>query len=409
MATMSKQNRMLFMAIMMTSLLQMAQFALTPGIAKIQAEVFPNLSLSTIQTAMTLPSLLSMVMSVVSAILIGNKSLSKKACVIIGISLMALTSFVVLFAHYQFWHLCVLSVLIGAGMGFSIAPLASIMFDNFNEAERRLSIGYQTSAINFGGIIMSIGGGYLANVVWYGGYMMLLFAIPIAVVCLFMIPNDKQMKQREPETKTMPMKSKIPLDIYYYAVIMFFFLLIFNVGGTNISNHLKAVNIGNTATAGIATAVQMAGGVMAGFIFNKLSAKIMDFAIPLAFIMVFIGFTIINIGQKSLLADFVGIFIVGSTISIIVPQCLFSTSNRVNASNSAAATAIVNCILPGTGGFLSPVVFTNLTTALGGESTNYRYEFVAIVSLLFGIVLFFTTLYRDRKENAGSALLEPAD
>lgn len=397
MANMSKRNRLLFMAIMMTSLMQMAQFALTPGIAKIQAEVFPHLSLSTIQTAMTLPSLLSMVMSVVSAILIGKNLLSKKACVIIGISLMALTGFAVLPAHYQFWHLCLLSVLIGSGMGFSIAPLASIMFDNFNESERRLSMGYQTSAINFGGIIMSLGGGYLASLVWYGGYLMLLFAIPIAVLCIFMIPNDKRTNQVKSGGKTIPIKSKIPLDIFYYGVIAFFFLLIFNVGGTNISNHLKAANIGNTATAGIATAVQMAGGVIAGFGFNKISAKFKDLAIPIAFILVFIGFTIVNFGQKWLVVDFIGIFIVGSSISILIPQCLFSTSNRVNASNSAASTAIVNCILPGTGGFLSPVVFTNLTTAIGGESTNFRYEFVGVVSLIFGIILIFTTLYRDKK------------
>lgn len=408
MAKMSRQNRKLFIAVMITSLLQMAQFALTPGIAKIQAEVFPTLSLSTIQTAMTLPSLLSMVMSVVSAILIGRKLLSKKMCVIIGISLMALTGFVVLVAHFEFWQLCMLSVVIGSGMGFSIAPLASIMFDNFNESERRLSMGYQTSAINFGGIIMSVGGGYLATLVWYGGYLMLLFAIPIAVICIILIPNDRRTKDTASDEKETPKQSKIPLDIFYYGIIAFFFLLIFTVGGTNISNHLKAANIGNTATAGIATAVQMAGGVIAGFGFNRISAKFKDLAIPFAFFLVFIGFTIVNIGQKLLIVDFLGIFIAGASISILIPQCLFSTSNRVNASNSAASTAIVNCILPGIGGFLSPVVFTNLTTALGGESTNFRYEFVGIVSLVFGIVLIFTTIYRDRRDKRKPLLYQPA-
>lgn len=409
MARMSKQNRMLFMTMMVTSLLYMAQFALTPGIAKIQAEVFPQLTLSAIQTAMTLPSLLSVVMSVVSALLIGKNLLSKKACVVIGLFLLASTGFAVMIVHYQFWQLCVLSVLIGSGMGFFIAPAASIMFDNFGESERRLAMGTQTSAINLGGIIMSIGGGVLATLVWYGGYLMLLVAIPVAVLCAVTIPNDKRINQAKPAHEASRKRSKIPLDIYYYGVIAFFFLLIFNVGGTNISNHLKAANLGDTATAGIATAVQMAGGVIAGIIFTKLSAKFRDLVIPLSFIIVFIGFTVINLGHLSLLANFVGIFIVGTSISILIPQCLFATSNIVDATNSTASTAIVNCVLPGTGGFLSPVIFTNLTTWLGGESTNFRYEFVGIVSLVFGIVLIFTTIYRERKEKTQPLLVQPAD
>lgn len=387
--------------------MQMAQFALTPGIAKINAEVFTDIAYWKIQTAMTLPSLLATVMSVVSSMVIGMKLLSKKACVVIGLSLMAMTGVVVIFAHNQFWQLCLLSVLLGSGMGFFIAPSASVMFDNFNEDERRLAVGLQTSAINFGGIIMSIGGGILAAIVWFGGYLMLLLAIPVAILCAVSIPNDRK---RQPATQNelaqsalTREKSRIPPGVFYYGVISFFFLLIYNVCGTNISNHLKAAEIGDTATAGIATAVQMAGGVAAGFAFNRLSAKFRDYLIPAAFFVIFIGFTIVNLGQRLLLADFIGVFIVGTAISIFVPQALFSTSNCLDASNSTAGTAVVNCIMPGLGGFLSPVVFTNLTMALGGDSTNFRLQFVGIVSLVLGIALVLTTRRRARKEKVAAA------
>jgi MFS family permease len=401
---MSRQNKRLFTVIMVTALLQMAQFALTPGIAKINTEVFPNIAFWKIQSAITLPSLLSTVMSLISALFIGKKLLSKKACVVIGISLMALTGFVVLIAHTQFWQLCLLSTLIGSGMGFFIAPSASIMFDNFNEGERRLAVGYQTSVINFGGIVMSIGGGFLATLVWYGGYLMLLLAIPVAILCMTAIPNDKKAQlPAQAAAQDRGNRSKIPTDVFYYGITSFFFLLIYNVCGTNISSHLEAAGIGNTATAGIATAVQMAGGVASGFAFNKLSAKFKDLLIPASFIIISIGFTIVSLGQRWLLVDLIGVFIVGTAISIFVPQALFSTSNRVDASNSAASAAIVNCILPGLGGFLSPVVFTNLSTALGGGSTDFRFGFVGIVSLVFGIGLVITTRYRAGMETAETA------
>lgn len=400
MATMSRRNRTLFLTIMAASLMQMVQFALTPGIAKINGEVFPELSLSVIQTAMTLPSLFSMAFSLVSAFLIGKGRLSKKMSVVIGLLFITGTSLVAMIFHSQFWHLCMFSILIGIGMGFFIPTSASIMFDNFNESERRMSVGIQSTFINLGGIIMSVGGGVLANLVWFGGYLMLLIGVPIVILCLINIPNDK--KDKKPvmaHTKEKnKAKEKISLHIFYYGAITFIFLLIYTVCGTNISNHLKAANIGDTATAGIATAIQMAGGASVGLIFNKLSARLKDYALALAFIIVSIGYTIINIGQAKLVLDFIGIFIVGTAISIIIPQSLFSSSNHVTPTTSAAATAIVNTIFPGLGSFFSPGVFTPLSTALGGTSTNFRFQFVGIVSLIIGLVLVITTRYRVRKE-----------
>jgi MFS family permease len=410
MAQMSKRNRVLFMTIMAASLMQMVQFALTPGIAKINAEVFPGLPLSVIQTAMTLPSLFSMVFSLVSALMIGKGWISKKASVVTGLVFITGTSAVALLFHTQFWHLCLFSVLIGIGMGFYISTSASIMFDNFNEAERRMSVGIQSSAINLGGIIMSAGGGILANMVWFGGYLMLLIGIPIVILAIVNIPNDKKKAAHETAPQALRQekhaKLKIPPDIYYYGSITFVFLMINTVCGTNISNHLKAAGLGDTSTAGLATAVQMAGGFSVGLVFNRLSAKLKDYALALAFFIVFAGYTIINVGQSSLIAVFAGIFIVGTAISIIIPQSLFSTSNRVNPVNSAAATAIVNTISPGIGSFISPMVFTPLTIALGGESTNFRYEFVGIISLLFGIVLIVTTRHREQKERLKTAAVQ---
>ncbi len=404
MSKMSRRSRRLFIAIMITAFLQMAQFALTPGIAKIQSEVFPQISLSTVQTIMVLPSLMSVAFSLFSALTIQRGWITKKTSVVIGMLLLTVTGLASLFLHQQIWHLILFSVLIGAGMGFFVSTSASILFDNFNEQERRMSIGVQTSVINLGGIFISAVGGYLASLFWYGGYVLLLIAAPVVVVSIVMIPNDKQAPAQPSGKAQKPAKTKVPLDIFYYGIITFVFLLVFPVGSTNISNHIKEAGLGNTTTAGIATAVQMAGGVFSGLIYSKLSVRLKDYMIPLAFMIVSAGYITISLGFNSLALDLIGVFIAGTAISVIVPQCLFSTSCRVNASNSATATAIVNCIFPGFGGFLSPVIFTNLTTALGGESTVYRFKFVAVVALFCSVILIGTTWLRSRR----SAIEKPA-
>ena len=118
MSKMSRRSRRLFIAIMITAFLQMAQFALTPGIAKIQSEVFPQISLSTVQTIMVLPSLMSVAFSLFSALTIQRGWITKKTSVVIGMLLLTVTGLASLFLHQQIWHLILFSVLIGAGMGF---------------------------------------------------------------------------------------------------------------------------------------------------------------------------------------------------------------------------------------------------------------------------------------------------
>ena len=44
---------------------------------------------------------------------------------------------------------------------------------------------------------MSLCGGALAGLMWYGGYLMLLTAIPVAIIALFAIPRVKAVKQEK--------------------------------------------------------------------------------------------------------------------------------------------------------------------------------------------------------------------
>jgi MFS family permease len=181
------------------------------------------------------------------------------------------------------------------------------------------------------------------------------------------------------------------------------FLFLYIVSSSNISTHLYNANVGNSAAAGLITAVTMGGGVFAGLFFNKLSSRFGDYLISFAFIVLFIGFTLLNLGHASLALIMLGAFITGMSMSMITPQCLFSVSNIVDASNSSAATSLIVSIAPGIGGFLSPLIITNLTTLLGGDSTNFRFQFVGFTALAVGMVVLYTTYRRQKTADSESA------
>ena len=189
--------------------------------------------------------------------------------------------------------------------------------------------------------------------------------------------------------------------MFFYSAAIFFFMLTYNVCGSNISTHLAP--LGDTTLSGIATAIQMAGGVVCGLFFGKLSGKLGDKMMSLAFCAIFVGMMILSLFPNSIVMSFIGVFVTGSAMSMMLPQCMFSTSKVVNENTSALATSLTSCIAPGFGGFFSAMVFTNITQALFGSSTVMRYRFTAFVALAFAIVLIIIISYRAKHAQASKA------
>jgi MFS family permease len=243
---------------------------------------------------------------------------------------------------------------------------------------------------------MSAVGGFLATLVWYGGYLAFLLMVPVAVLAAVTLPGGA-VERVAVTAGAKPKKSKMPTEVVYYAVLIFLFMMIYNVGASNLSMHLADNRLGNSATAGLAAAIQMAGGVASGLIFSKLSVKFRDYVIALAFAAVFVGYTILNLGHTSLAAAFAGVFFAGASLSMIIPQCMFNISNVVDETNSSTSTMIFSSVAPGTAGFLSSIIFTPLTKSLGNATTEFRFQFVGFIALALAALIFLITVRRAGK------------
>lgn len=398
MPKMSRANKLLLITFVGTSFMQMPQMGLSPAIEYLKNNVFPERSLAEIQTAQTFLNIMVTISALLAAVLVAQKVLSKKTVTISGLLILGATGPLALVLHTQYWHLWFLSACIGIGVGSYISTMVSIVFDNFNEEECRFASGLQAATVNIGGIFFSVAGGAAAMAIWYGGYLLVSLGLLVGILAIFAIPGKKQEKAKD-EIRIKGKKSKLPpIEVLYYGLITFLFFMLYLAIGTNISTHLKEAGFGGTSTAGVATAIQMAGGVVSGIFFNKLSMKFKDMSIVLAFVALFVGFSILNLGQSILILDFIGVFIAGLSLSMVFPQCVFSASRYVDPSNSSTATSIIACIAPGVGGFVSPPVLTNLTTALGGDQTAFRYQFIGFLSLAFAVIFFFSTRHRQKHE-----------
>ena len=90
----------------------------------------------------------------------------------------------------------------------------------------------------------------------------------------------------------------------------------------------------------------------------------------------------------------------GRTLAQQLYAEFFGTSVNSDPTNSAVTSVIISAIAPSTGGFLSPVVFTNLTNALVPDSTAFRYRFVALCAFVIAVILFLRNRFAKDKTAA---------
>ena len=391
----TKEKKRLMITILVIAFVQMPQLSLTPAINRIATAVFPDRSIAEVQEAFAISGIMIPVMGILSTFLINRGLLAKRTALLAGLVLLSCSGVFALFMNHEFWHIYFLSILLGSGVGLFIVNTASVFFDSFANNERQIIAGYQTTCINVGGIALALLGGVSAAAIWYGGYLLLMIALPIAVLAFFTIP-------KAPRRTTASIRKEsgaggMDKMIFYYCFIFLMFMMLYTASGSNISTHLTQAGLTSPAVAGAAVSVQMAGGAICGLFFGKLSEKLGDMIVVLACAMLAVGFCLLGVFSKSIPAAFTAIFIVGMSLSCAAPRALYNVSVLSNESTSATASALINSVAPSIGGFVSPYIITRSTLALFGESTAERYLSVAVVAALFGILIAALTLSRRRR------------
>ena len=376
-----KKKKALKATLLLVALTNMISVALSPATEQIRQ--FFGVELATVQTAMSATNILQIGVSLIAMYFINRGILTKKRAVVLGQSLFALAVIFVLLFHHAFWCVYVLSALVGTALGLFVTNAFGIIFDCFEPDERQSLTGLQTSCISLGGIICSLTGGLLAGLFWYGGYLVLSVGVVIAVVAAINIPNYKTPKAADGARRS-PIKPKV----FFYAVSAFVFMLCYVTVSQNISSHLAPHFKNYSTLAGICSAVQMGGGVVSGLLFKKISGKLRDDTLVLALCILAAGLTVLSFLTTSLVLILISVFCCGLTLSLFTPWCIFGVSVNSDPTNSAVTSVIISAIAPSTGGFLSPVVFTNLTNALVPDSTAFRYRFVALCAFVIAVILF---------------------
>jgi MFS family permease len=383
--------------ILAVAMMQMCFVGLSAAIADI-AKAFPSYSVTVIQTGVNSINLVGVAGALVGGYL--SYKYSKKALTLIGLSLVCLGGILGFFFHNSIEVFYCWSFVIGFGMGMYTPLVTSLIVDFFEgDARNRLS-GMQTSFINGGGVILTFAGGLLAAAAWYFSYLAFLVSIPVIIICVVSMPKTNRFAAEKAA------KPKMPRVVIFYMAAVFLSMLIYNVFPSNIAIYLSEHDMGNASVAGAANAVFMVGGVVFGFVFSKFSLRIGDYLFPVSHLVLAICFLILCL-EPNVIVVFIAAFVGGSSISMSLPQSVFSVSTKIPPAISAGVISLVASIAPSIGTFLSPSLFGVLGKLVSdtGESIS-RYMAAGILSIIFAAGLFLV-IRRGMKADAARTKCTP--
>ena len=371
-------------AIMAISSIMMITMAITPILAAV-ARTFPSAPIATVQMVAVLPGLISLPFSLLAGRL--ATVIAKKTIVLCAMGIILLGGLIPLFFHSSLGVLMAASMVIGLGQGFLTPTSVALVADHFGGPERSSLMGIQSAVINGGGMVMVILSGVLARIVWPYAYSVFLLVVPALIVVAILMPVSPVSRP------AVGRGFGLSRTMAYLSSVALCFGVLYTAYNTNVALYLDAAHLGDTTSAGLATSLFTAAGIVTGLSFGRLFSLFRRFAIPLATGLAATGLLLAFVGG-SLPVVFAAGILVGCGFSIMMPLGTFLATQASAAEAAALAIAIFTASVS-TGAFVSPFIVNSLATLAGRGDERGRF-LVAALGLLALTAFTFSKELRAR-------------
>lgn len=373
-------------AILTMSLVQMA----TNGIAGVLAEIastFSDVSIATIQMLMTFPGIFIMFTSV---LFIGvSKRVNKKSLAVGGLICCVLAGILPVLYHSSLLYLFICEAMLGSGIGIIIPVATGTIAEQFIGNEKENMMGYQTAAANVGSMLMSFFAGIFAVSGWNWAFLVYLIAVPGLLCTLIFYPKNKTSKRK----KNQPDNFVLDSNMMKYAVFAGIGMILFYIGPTNLSLLFSERQMGNSVTAGIGMTLILLGGTFSGVLFGRISSRIGRQTITVGFFMLSLGYLLIFLGH-SIPVIYFGSFLSGSSISMIMPQCMMRASSTPKSAVMAMSIVFAVANL---GGFITPLLMSMIDQVCGNESASGHFRIMSGIAFI-AAVAFGYGFYKNKQD-----------
>ena len=371
----------------------MSYLAISPVIADI-ARAFPQASVSAVQMIITIPSLMSLVFSLLAGRL--ARKIHKKTLILISLSTYVIGGLLPVIFHQSLAFLLICSGIIGIGNGGMLTLSAAIICDYYTGQERNRMMGLQAAAISGGAMIFSMLGGWLSKTHWSSAYLAFLLLIPCMVItALFMPRGVLETDVRPAGAAATARRRGISGYVWFFSTIGFFYYICQNTYNTNVSLYIEEAQLGTAQTTSIATSVYTFAGILAGLLLKRLMHVTQKYALIFAMVISALGLLLAYIGP-ALPLIVLGGFLCGYGFSTFTPAGNCLVSDHSGPGQRAMSIAIFSTFT-NVGSSLSPVIVNAVTGAMGMTSVRSRLIVTAIgLAAVTAVAAARTVTAKDR-------------
>lgn len=401
-----KTQYKLITAIMALSFIELSWVNVSPGLSLL-LDVYSASGHGTtaIQMVQAIPSLFMLITVMSSAWFC--KRAGSKTVALIGVIMTGLGGTLPSFL-YGYYFLIAMSAVKGLGLGllYSLAS-GGLIVRSFQGDLRDRLLGCQMTVKNLGGIFMTIAAGYLAASAWNNLFLINLIAVPVFIVAAAFMPSDKVLYEEdcadsadgEKAQDRKPERIHIPFPVLKIGIMIFFWMLVYNVMTPNLAMLITSQKLGDSIEAGYGTSIYTFAGFVSGFIFLPL-VKIFG-RILLGIGLVTTDAAVIGLSfAGSLFSIYSFIFIGGLGLAAACGAAVREASAQVDGINKIMAVSVISASI-NLSMFLSPIVMNSLSSAFLGEEPIHRFQMSAIILTPYVAFIFLLQLKAVLKEKKG--------
>lgn len=378
---MKKERKIILMvAVLCTALPDIGAGTASPAIALV-ARAMPNVSISLIQMIVSIPSVCLIFFPPIYAKLtmhMRKKSLLWMAflLMLVGAGGPVIVENIYLILAFRF--------ILGISNSIIMPITVDLILDLFEGNEKQSMLGYAAAVTSIGGIIFQMLGGYMGSINWHYCFLATGISIPFYLFSLFFLP-DIPIPAAEEASRKINLQECLKPALICLSLFMIMWEMLYFVFLTNISLYLVNENIANTTQVGIITSMVTIGGMVMSLLYGKMIKILREKILPLAYTMTAVGFVIICIAHTAATVG-LGALAIGIGYGISAPCQLNLASTLVPEKYTSVATSV--CYTSrGIGGFVSPIVFTTICTALGKTQGLFSFQLAAAMLIILILLM----------------------
>ena len=367
------------LALLMASMMVlMGSSAVSPALHGIEVELETSKYLASM--VISLPSLVVAICGFPMGYLADRVGLAKT---LIASLVLFIVSGVLGYFCTDIYTLLATRVFLGIGIAGISTAATGLMGIYYDGDERMRVMAIQSAFMGFGGVVLEIIGGLMADVTWNVPFLVYLIALPILIAGLIAVRDVIMPGNRGGSSGEFAEGSKANMAVLYASIFMLMFLMF--IVTVNVSDILTSMGESMTV-CGLVLALMGLTQVFTSIAYSRLRRiPRYQYVLMAAFVLQAVG--IVLFASDDLVILSVGVGIMGVGLGIGMPTITNNLAMMSPASAQGKTMGIYSCLM-NLGTSLSAVVMGPIIVAIGYTAS---FELAAVAILVFGIVVLATS------------------